>query len=71
MERQAVTDWPAAESREEDSLVSAARDGDRVAFGRLYDRYARMVHGILLARVPPREVDDIVHEFFFLALRRL
>jgi len=71
MERQAVTDWPAAESREEDSLVSAARDGDRVAFGRLYDRYARMVHGILLARVPPREVDDLVQEVFLLALRRL
>ena len=47
MERQAVMDWPAAESREEDSLVGAARDGDRAAFGRLYDRYARMVHGIL------------------------
>jgi RNA polymerase sigma-70 factor (ECF subfamily) len=71
MERQAVTDWPAAESREEDSLVSAARDGDRVAFGRLYDRYARLVHGILLARVPPREVDDLVQEVFLLALRRL
>ncbi len=71
MERQAVTDWPAAESREEDSLVSAARDGDRVAFGRLYDRYARMVHGILLARVPQREVDDLVQEVFLLALRRL
>jgi RNA polymerase sigma-70 factor, ECF subfamily len=71
MERQAVTDWPAAESREDDSLVSAARDGDRVAFGRLYDRYARLVHGILLARVPPREVDDLVQEVFLLALRRL
>src|SRR5437879_9948933 len=71
MERQAVTDWPAAESREEDSLVSAARDGDRAAFGRLYGRYARMVHGILLARVPPREVDDLVQEVFLLALRQL
>ena len=71
MERQAVTDWPAAESREEDLLVSAARDGDRAAFGRLYGRYARMVHGILLARVPPREVDDLVQEVFLLALRQL
>jgi RNA polymerase sigma-70 factor, ECF subfamily len=71
MERQAVMDWPAAESREEDSLVGAARDGDRAAFGRLYDRYARMVHGILLARVPPREVDDLVQEVFLSALRRL
>jgi RNA polymerase sigma-70 factor, ECF subfamily len=71
MERQAVTAWPVTESREDDSLVSAARDGDRAAFGRLYDRYARMVHGILLARVPPREVDDLVQEVFLSALRQL
>jgi RNA polymerase sigma-70 factor, ECF subfamily len=71
MESQAVTDWPVAESCEENSLVSAARDGDRAAFGRLYDRYARMVHGILLARVPPREVDDLVQEVFLSALRQL
>src|SRR3989441_12101261 len=71
MERQAVTVWPVPEPREEDSLVSAARAGDRAAFGRLYDRYARMVHGILLARVPPREVDDLVQEVFLLALRQL
>jgi hypothetical protein len=32
--------------------VDAARRGDRAAFGRLYDRYARMVHGILLAPPP-------------------
>ncbi len=75
MERQAVTVWPVAEPRpqprEEDSLVSAARGGDRAAFGRLYHRYARMVHGILLARVPPREVDDLVQEVFLSALRQL
>jgi RNA polymerase sigma-70 factor, ECF subfamily len=71
MERQAVIAWPVTESREEDALVSAARDGDRAAFGQLYDRYARMVHGILLARVPPREVDDLVQEVFLSALRQL
>jgi RNA polymerase sigma-70 factor (ECF subfamily) len=71
MERQAVIAWPVTESRAEDSLVSAAREGDRAAFGRLYDRYARMVHGILLARVPPREVDDLVQEVFLSALRQL
>jgi len=71
MERRAVTIWPVAEPREEDSLVSAARAGDRAAFGRLYERYARMVHGILLARVPPREADDLVQEVFLLALRQL
>lgn len=71
MERQAVTVWPVTEPCEEDSLVIAARAGDRAAYGRLYERYARMVHGILLARVPPREVDDLVQEVFLLALRQL
>ena len=52
-------------------LVSAARDGDRAAFGRLYDRYARLVHAILLARVPPGDVDDLVHDVFLLALNRI
>lgn len=66
-----VTVWPVAKSTEDDSLVSAARRGDRAAFGRLYDRYARMVHGILLARVPPREVNDLVQEVFLSALRQL
>jgi RNA polymerase sigma-70 factor (ECF subfamily) len=71
MERQAVTVWPVVEPREEEALVGAARDGDRAAFGHLYDRYASMVHGILLARVPPREVDDLVQEVFLSALRQL
>jgi RNA polymerase sigma-70 factor (ECF subfamily) len=71
IEGQAVTVWPAAKLSDDDSLVRAARDGDRAAFGRLYDRYARMVHGILLARVPPREVNDIVQEVFLAALRQL
>ncbi len=66
-----MTAWPATESRDDDGLVSAAREGDRAAFGCLYDRYARMVHGILLSRVPPREVDDLVQEVFLLALRKL
>jgi RNA polymerase sigma-70 factor (ECF subfamily) len=71
LEGQAVTAWPVAKPAEDDSLVSAARDGDRAAFGCLYDRYARMVHGILLARVPPREVNDLVQEVFLAALRQL
>lgn len=56
----------------EDAMwVDAARDGDRAAFGRLYHRYARMVHGVLLAKVPIGEVDDLVQEVFMVALRRL
>lgn len=56
---------------EDSRLVGAARDGDRDAFGCLYDRYARMVHGVLLAKVPVGEVDDLVQDVFLLALRRL
>lgn len=55
----------------EATLVAAARDGDRAAFGRLYDRFAPMVHGLLLARVPRSEVDDLVQEVFLQAMRRL
>jgi len=59
------------EVSEDARLVSAARDGDRTAFGLLYHRYARVVHGILLTRVPPGEVDDLVQDVFLLAMRRL
>jgi RNA polymerase sigma-70 factor, ECF subfamily len=55
----------------ETALVRAARGGDRAAFGHLYDRYARMVHGVLLARVPLHEVDDLVQDVFMIALRQL
>ena len=58
-------------SSDEARLARAARAGDRAAFGELYARYARMVHGILLARAPRREVDDLVQDVFLLALRRL
>ena len=51
--------------------VEAARAGDRAAFGKLYDDYGAMVHGILLTRVPGSEVDDLVQDVFMLALRKL
>jgi len=56
---------------EDATWVAAARDGDRAAFGRLYERYARMVHGVLLAKVPVADVDDLVQDVFIKALRRL
>jgi len=51
--------------------VAAARDGDRAAFGQLYERYARMVHGVLLSKVAAGDVDDLVQDVFIRALRRL
>jgi RNA polymerase sigma-70 factor (ECF subfamily) len=60
-------DGPSADA----ALVAAAREGDRAAFGRLYARYAPMLHGLLLVRVPRDEVDDLVHDVFLQAMRRL
>jgi RNA polymerase sigma-70 factor (ECF subfamily) len=71
LERQAVTNPPGGSDVSDELFVEAARQGDRAAFGRLYDRYARMVHGILLARVPHCEVDDLLHDTFLQALRQL
>jgi RNA polymerase sigma-70 factor (ECF subfamily) len=62
---------PVNETADEVGLVTAARDGDRDAFGLLYQRYGRMVHGVLLARVPRGQVEDLVQDVFLLALRRL
>ena len=55
----------------EAALVASARAGNRAAFGRLYEAYARMVHGILLARIPYSDVDDLVQDVFLSALRQL
>lgn len=59
-------------SREDDvATVRAAREGDERVFERLYVRYGRMVHGILLARLPRTHVDDLVQEVFVAAWQRL
>ncbi|MGC1484340.1 MAG: sigma-70 family RNA polymerase sigma factor [Candidatus Acidiferrum sp.] len=66
-----VTAAPGPEPSADSSLVLAARAGDRAAFGALYARYARMVHGILLAKVPATDVEDLVQDVFLRALPRL
>ena len=63
----AVPALPAPEVR----LVVAAREGDRSAFADLYRRYVRMVHGVLLARLPRAEVDDLVQDVFVTAMQRV
>lgn len=55
----------------EAALVTAALEGDRDGFARLYSLYAPLVHGILLARVPRAEVDDLVQDIFLHAFRKL
>jgi RNA polymerase sigma-70 factor, ECF subfamily len=52
-------------------LIGAARDGDRGAFGALYTLYGRLVHGIVLSRVPRTDVEDLVQDVFVHAMQRL
>jgi RNA polymerase sigma factor (sigma-70 family) len=52
-------------------LVAAARAGDRAAFGALYRRHARLVQAVLLARVAPDHVADLVQDVFVIAMDRL
>jgi RNA polymerase sigma-70 factor (ECF subfamily) len=69
--RTAAAAQPALKKSADAPLVEAVMRGDRDAFGRLYDLYGPMVHGILLARVPYDEVDDLVQDVFLLAFKRI
>ncbi len=53
------------------AFVEAAKAGDTSAFEALHARFSRMVHAILLARVPIVEVDDLVQDTFLQAWKRL
>ena len=61
----------AREALGEAATVRAAQAGDESAFTALYRRYARVVHCILLSRLPASEVEDLVQEVFLTALKRL
>jgi len=52
-------------------LVRDAQRGDREAFAQLYQRFTRMVHGIVLSRIGRADVDDVVQDVFVTALDRL
>jgi RNA polymerase sigma-70 factor (ECF subfamily) len=60
-----------AEQPIEVTLVREVLEGQHDRFARLYEMYAPLVHGILLARVPRVEVDDLVQDIFLHALRKL
>lgn len=51
--------------------ILAARAGDERAFAQLHARYAKMVHALLLARLPPSEAEDQVQEVFLIAWKKL
>ncbi len=61
----------ASEPLSEDDLVRRASRGDRAAFEELYNRNARLIHAVLLARVPPSDAEDLVQDVFVQAFRKL
>ena len=69
--RVTVTRFTPEHASDDARLVRDARDGDADAFAALYVRYARVIHGLLLSRVPRAEVDDLVQDVFVAAWRRL
>ena len=63
--------FPHGQPADDARLVRAAHAGDTRAFSCLYERYARVVHGVLLARGRRVDVDDLVQDVFLVAWRRL
>ena len=51
--------------------LQRAREGDHDAYARLHQRYAPLVHGILLAHAPLADVDDAAQEVFLIAWQKL
>lgn len=54
-----------------EKLVARVRAGDEEAFGELYREFSPLVHGILIARLPRQEVQDIVQEVFLSAYKNI
>ena len=57
--------------RPEIALIERVRNGDQEAFGELYKMFASMVNGVVLARVPRDDVQDIVQDVFLAAYKNL
>lgn len=57
--------------KSEARLVERVLSGEQEAFGELYKLFAPLVHGIVLARVPRDEVEDIAQNVFLAAYKNL
>jgi len=66
-----VTRFDAQHASEDADLVRRAITGDGAAFTTLYERYARMIHGLLLSRVRIADGDDLVQDVFLTAWKQL
>lgn len=63
--------FPPGHAQEDARLARQAAAGSRHAFGQLYARYAPVVHGVLLARTPRIDVEDLLQDVFLAAWRRI
>lgn len=61
----------AIEPQPELALIRAAQGGDRAAFGRLYEQYERLIHGILIAHVAYDDAEDLMQDVFVKAMQQL
>lgn len=52
-------------------LAERARDGDQLAFRALYERFAPMVHAVLVAHAASQDADDLMQDVFLSAWRGL
>lgn len=53
------------------TAIDRAREGDFAEFAIVFEQFAPMVHGVLLARAGRQDVDDLVQDVFEIALKKL
>lgn len=62
---------PTPNSFDVDALVFSAQEGDKTAFGELYEYFFEPIYRYVYFRVPPVEVDDLVELVFIKAWMNL
>ena len=62
---------PSAAASDDAELVAHARAGSHAAMTSLHQRYAPMVHAIILTRAPTQDADDLTQDVFLQAMARL
>ena len=53
------------------SWVGAARKGDHDAFNALHGHFGKLVHAIMISRVPASDASDLVQDVFLLVFQKL
>ncbi len=51
--------------------VAGARRNERDAFGKLHEHFARLVHAVIITKVPAADASDLTQDVFLLMLSKL